>query len=76
MGGNSKRKDPYGILDRLDKSPENGGFPTVSDSVNALALIVAKLYEEYISYTKSENKDIFDKIVAAMTSVQQGTSKE
>lgn len=76
MGGNSKRKDPYGILDRLDKSPSNGGFPTVSDSVNALALIVGKLYEEYISYTKSENKDIFEKLKSATTSIKQGGSKE
>ena len=46
----NSKKDPYGILARVSKSPEDGGYPSVVDSVNALALLVSKFYELYISY--------------------------
>jgi len=45
-----RNKDPYGILERLEKSPEEGGFPSVVDSVNAMGILATSLYEEHISY--------------------------
>jgi hypothetical protein len=59
------KKDPYGITDRLSKESSNGGFPSVADSVNALAIIVAQLYEEYISYITIKNKKDSEKILQA-----------
>ena len=45
----SSKKDPYGIIDRVNKSVEKGGFPSVSDSVNALSLLVCRFYSLYLT---------------------------
>lgn len=76
MGGKSKRKDPYGILERLDKSPDNGGFPTVADSVNALALIVCKIYEEYTSYARCATDKFLDDLVELQKQTKSGGKTE
>lgn len=76
MGGKSKRNDPYGILERLDKSPNNGGFPTVADSVNALSLIVSKLYEEYMSYVRCETDEFYDKLIELQKQTKSSAKKE
>jgi hypothetical protein len=62
-----KKKDPYGILDKIAKSPSNGGYPSVADSVNALGILVAQLYEEYISYIKNQNKTELEKLAKAIS---------
>lgn len=52
----TSNKDPYGILDRVNKSPEKGGFPSVADSVNALAVLVCDFYWDYISIITNRSK--------------------
>jgi hypothetical protein len=46
----TSKKDPYGIIDRVNKEPSKGGFPSVVDSVNALSLLVLKYYSIYIDF--------------------------
>lgn len=58
----SSKKDPYGIIGRVNKSVESGGFPSVADSVNALSLLVCKFYSLYISLIKDEQKSVIEKI--------------
>ena len=55
----SSRKDPYGLIDRVSRSADNGGFPDVVDSVNALAVLVANLYMTYTSYCSGETLKAF-----------------
>ncbi len=64
----SSGRDPYGLKERLDLPPDNGGFPKVIDSVNALTLIVAKLYLSYIDYVagRDESKEAFYESFLAM----------
>jgi hypothetical protein len=75
MGGKSKRSDPYGILSRLDKSANNGGFPTVADSVNALSLIVIRIYEEYMLYVRCETDDFFNDMVELQKQTKSSVKK-
>ena len=58
----SSKKDPYGIMGRVNKSVESGGFPSVADSVNALSLLVCKFYSLYISLIKDEQKPVIEQI--------------
>ena len=67
----NKNKDPYGIIERINKSPEDGGFPSVVDSVNALGLLASTLYEEYISYIKNQNVDVVTGIVNTIFAIKQ-----
>ncbi len=79
IGGNSRRNDPYGILRRVELPPEQGGYPSVADSVNALALIVGKLYEEYISFARGENsKDgaFYKDLVERAKTIKSGSGKK
>lgn len=55
----SSKKDPYGLIDRVSRSADNGGFPDVVDSVNALAVLVANLYMTYTSYCSGETLKAF-----------------
>ena len=48
----SSSKDPYGLIERINKSDIDGGFPSVIDSVNALSLLVYSLYVKYIELIK------------------------
>ena len=75
MGGKSKRSDPYGISKRLDESPDNGGFPTVADSVNALSLIVSRIYEEYMSYVRCETDDFLNELVELQKQAKSSPKK-
>ena len=63
----NSKKDPYGIIARVNKSPKDGGFPSVSDSVNALSVLVCNFYNVYISSIKKKKepltKQLGDKIV-------------
>lgn len=68
----NKNKDPYGLLERFDKSPNDGGFPSVVDSVNALGLLVSTLYEEYISYIKNQNVDFVESLINSISTIRQG----
>jgi hypothetical protein len=70
MSTGNKNKDPYGVVERINKSPEDGGFPSVKDSVNALSILVSSLYEEYISYIKNENLPLLDKIKKVMDEIR------
>lgn len=63
----SSKKDPYGIIGRVNKSVENGGFPSVADSVNALSLLVCKFYSLYISLIKDEQKPVIERIAQRRT---------
>lgn len=54
----SSKKDPYGIIARVNKSPKDGGFPTVADSVNALSLLVCKFYGLYIYYASKGDSPV------------------
>jgi hypothetical protein len=60
----NSKKDPYGIMDRVNKSVENGGFPSVADSVNALSLLVCKFYSLYISLIKDQQKSLIEQLAA------------
>jgi len=70
-----KNKDPYGVIDRLNKSPQEGGFPSVVDSVNALGILVATLYEEYIDYIKNQNLGLVEKIKNAIKAARDSSSE-
>lgn len=70
MSTGNKNKDPYGVVERINKLPEDGGFPSVKDSVNALSILVSSLYEEYISYIKNENLPLLDKIKKVMDEIR------
>lgn len=70
-----KNKDPYGVLERLNKSPQEGGFPSVVDSVNALGILVATIYEEYIDYIKNQNLGLVEKIKSAIAAARQSGSE-
>ncbi len=71
----SKTKDPYGLLDKISKGPqETGGFPSVIDSVNALTLLVFKLYNSYIDavkYNTAGLEDAYIKYVAATKNTKE-----
>lgn len=76
MSTGNKNKDPYGIVERINKSPEDGGFPSVKDSVNALSILVSSLYEEYISYIKNENLPLLTKLKETMDEIRNGGNTE
>jgi len=63
-------KDPYGIIDRVNKSPADGGFPSVADSVNALAVLVCDFYWSYISIIKNRKKSAEEQVSQAMATTR------
>jgi hypothetical protein len=67
----NKNKDPYGLIERFDKAPDDGGFPSVVDSVNALGLLASTLYEEYISYIKNQNVDFIQSLINSISTIRQ-----
>lgn len=58
----NSKKDPYGIIARVNKSPKDGGFPSVSDSVNALSVLVCNFYSIYISFIKERAKPLAEQV--------------
>lgn len=76
IGGNSRRNDPYGILRRVELPPDQGGYPSVADSVNALGLIVGKLYEEYVSYARGQNNSFYDELLEKSKIVKSSGNKK
>lgn len=58
----NSKKDPYGIIARVNKSPKDGGFPSVSDSVNALSVLVCNFYSIYISFIKEKMKSLTEQL--------------
>jgi hypothetical protein len=58
----NSKKDPYGIIARVNKSPKDGGFPSVSDSVNALSVLVCNFYSIYISSIKERAKPLAEQV--------------
>jgi len=56
----SPSKDPYGILDRVNKQQDDGGYPSILDSVNALSVLVMNYYRLYINYIKEDRKKAID----------------
>jgi hypothetical protein len=69
-----KNKDPYGVVERILKTPEQGGFPSVKDSVNALSILVSSLYEEYILYIKNQNAPQLQKLKETIDATRQPSS--
>jgi hypothetical protein len=67
-----RNKDPYGIIARLN-GESSIPLPTVYESVNALAILVADLYEKYINYIKNENVSEIDKFIKKYTEVRTAT---
>jgi hypothetical protein len=63
----TSNKDPYGIIDRVSKSPADGGFPSVADSVNALAVLVCDFYWKYISIIKNRKKSVAEQVAVVNT---------
>lgn len=58
----NSKKDPYGIIARVNKSPKDGGFPSVSDSVNALSVLVCNFYSVYIDFIKERKKSLAERV--------------
>lgn len=58
----NSKKDPYGIIARVNKSPKDGGYPSVSDSVNALSVLVCNFYSIYISFIKERMKPLTEQL--------------
>ena len=58
----NSKKDPYGIIARVNKSPKDGGYPSVSDSVNALSVLVCNFYSIYISFIKERKKTLTEQV--------------
>jgi hypothetical protein len=56
----TSNKDPYGIIDRVNKDQNDGGYPSVLDSVNALSVLVANYYRLYINYIIEDRKKAID----------------
>lgn len=71
-----KNKDPYGVVERISKPPDQGGFPNVKDSVNALSILVSSLYEEYISYIKNQNLPTHKKLMDAIDATRKTSSTQ
>ena len=53
-------KDPYGIIDRVNKKQIDGGYPSILDSVNALSVLVTNYYRLYIKYIAEDRKKAID----------------
>ena len=72
----TSKKDPYGIMDRVNKDPSKGGFPSVADSVNALSLLVLKYYSLYIDFMsdKRNTYKIQQALEATRTPISPATS--
>ena len=53
-------KDPYGIIDKVNKQQSEGGYPSILDSVNALSVLVINYYRLYINYIIEDRKKAID----------------
>lgn len=71
----NSKKDPYGIIARVNKSPKDGGFPSVSDSVNALSVLVCNFYSVYISFIKDRKKTLAEQVAKLQTGSRAGQTK-
>jgi len=71
----NSKKDPYGIIARVNKSPKDGGFPSVSDSVNALSVLVCNFYSIYISFIKDRKKTLAEKVAKLEEEYRAGQTK-
>jgi hypothetical protein len=71
----NSKKDPYGIIARVNKSPKDGGFPSVSDSVNALSVLVCNFYSIYISSIKKRMDTLVVQLADLKATTQSNSAK-
>jgi hypothetical protein len=71
----NSKKDPYGIIARVNKSPKDGGFPSISDSVNALSVLVCNFYSIYISFIKERTKTLAEQVANLAATTQSNSAK-
>lgn len=71
----NSKKDPYGIIARVNKSPKDGGFPSVSDSVNALSVLVCNFYSVYISFIKDRKKPLAEQVGNLAANTRSNSTK-